>query len=76
MSDRDYSVRLDAPQYFRVNGLKYPVTILPEAVEGEVGYYSIGNSVVLELVGTVHTAGGPDFSSALNALRAEVLKGN
>ena len=74
MSDRDYSVRLDAPKFFRVNNIKYPVKVLPEAVVGEVGYYSIGNSVVLELIGTVHTAGGPDFSSALNALRAEVLK--
>ena len=75
MGDRDYYVRLDAPKFFRVNNIKYPMKVFPQAVEGEVGYYSIGNSVVLELIGTTHTAGGPDLSSALNALRAEVLKG-
>lgn len=74
MSDRDYSVRLDAPEFFKVGGTKYPVVPLPEAGDGDVGYYCIGlNTVVLELVGTIHTGAGPDFSSALNALRADVL---
>ncbi|WBF79298.1 hypothetical protein IACHDJAJ_00059 [Aeromonas phage vB_AdhS_TS3] len=74
MSDRDYSVRLDAPEVFKVKGITHQVMPLPEAVGGDVGYYTIGNTIVLELVGTVHTSAGPDFSSALNALRAEVLK--
>lgn len=74
MSNRDFSVRLDAPEFFRISGVKYPVVPLPEAGDGDVGYYCIGsNTVVLELYGTIHTGAGPDFSSALNALRADVL---
>lgn len=74
MSDRDYSVRLDAPEFFRIGTVKYPVVPLPEAGEGDVGYYCIGtNTIVLEMYGTIHTGAGPDFSSALNALRADVL---
>lgn len=74
MSDRDYSVRLDAPEFFKIGSVKYQVVPLPEAGEGTVGYYCIGaNTVVLELYGTIHTGAGPDFSSALNALRADVL---
>lgn len=74
MSDRDYSVRLDAPEFFKIGNVRYPVVPLPEAGEGDVGYYCIGTStVVLELYGTIHTGAGPDFSSALNALRADVL---
>lgn len=73
MSDRDYSVRLDAPEVFKVKGVVYQVVPYPEATDGDVGYYTIGSSIVLELVGTIHTSAGPDFSSALNALRAEIL---
>lgn len=74
MSDRDYSVRLDAPEFFKIGSTQYPVVPLTDAGEGDVGYYCIGTStVVLELYGTIHTSAGPDFSSALNALRADVL---
>lgn len=72
---RDYSVRLDAPDTFKLRGEVYEVKPLDTAVAGDVGYYSVGDSIVLELVGTIHTSAGPDFSSALNALRAEILKG-
>lgn len=73
MSDRDYSVRLDAPEVFKIKGITHSVLPYPEAVDGDVGYYTIGSTIVLELVGTVHTSAGPDFSSALNALRADIL---
>lgn len=74
MSDRDYSVRLDAPEFFKIGSTQHPVVPLTDAGEGDVGYYCIGTStVVLELYGTIHTSAGPDFSSALNALRADVL---
>lgn len=72
--ERDYTQRLDAPSVFKISGNLYKVVPLNEAVEGEVGYYAIGkNFVVIELVGTIHTGAGPDFSSALNALRADIL---
>ena len=75
MSDRDYSVRLDAPDTFKLKGVIYPVKPLPEAVAGDIGYYTIGQAIVLELIGTVYTSAGPDFSTALNGLRADILKG-
>ena len=75
MDERDYEVRLDAPMSFTLSGETHDVVPLNVATTGDVGYYSIGDSVVLELVGTIHTAAGPDFSSALNALRASILRG-
>lgn len=74
MSDRDYSIRLDAPPIFKFQGKIHDVVPLNVANTDDVGYYSIGSSIVLELVGTIHTSAGPDFSSALNALRAEILR--
>lgn len=75
MSDRDYSVRLDAPDTFKLRGIVYQVKPLTEAVVGDIGYYTIGQAVVLELIDTVYTSAGPDFSTALNGLRADILKG-
>ena len=75
MSDRDYSVRLDAPDTFKLRGMVYSVKPQTEVVDGDIGYYTIGQAVVLELIGTVYTSAGPDFSTALNGLRADILKG-
>lgn len=72
---RDYSALLDAYSELKVGRKVYKVVPLNEALEGDIGYYSLGNSVCAELVNTIYSAAGPDFSAAINALKFDLIKG-
>lgn len=71
--ERDYTQRIDAPESFTLKGEQYEIHPSNVASAGEIGYYSIGSTVILELKGTIHSSAGPTFSEALNALRTEIL---